>query len=78
MVVCISRVLLCLQQHLSTSPWLTTGALPLEVAAHECISEEALIHLRTYKYSSVDESYISHYILRHYVCSLQRDIEDED
>jgi ethanolaminephosphotransferase len=48
------------------------------VAAHECISEEALIHLRTYKYSSVDESYISHYILRHYVCSLQRDIEDED
>ena len=40
-------------------------------AAHECVSEDALIHLKSYKYSSVDKSLISHYILRHYVqCSL--------
>lgn len=31
------------------------------------LSEEALIHLKSYKYSSVDKSWISHYILRHYV-----------
>lgn len=36
--------------------------------AHECVSEDALVHLKTYKYSSVDKSLISRYILRHYVC----------
>lgn len=31
------------------------------------LSEEALMNLKSYKYSSVDKSFISHYILRHYV-----------
>ncbi|KAF4552591.1 Choline/ethanolaminephosphotransferase-like protein [Elsinoe fawcettii] len=35
-------------------------------AAHECISEDALVHLKSYKYSSVDKSFISRYILKHY------------
>ncbi|KAF2808590.1 ethanolaminephosphotransferase 1 [Mytilinidion resinicola] len=35
-------------------------------AAHECVSDEALAHLKTYKYSSVDKSLISRYILKHY------------
>lgn len=35
-------------------------------AAYECVSEEALIHLKSYKYSSVDKSLISRYILKHY------------
>lgn len=39
------------------------------MAAHECVSEEALVHLKSYKYSSVDKSLISKYILRHYVPS---------
>jgi hypothetical protein len=38
-----------------------------ETAKHECVSEDALQHLKTYKYSSVDKSYISRYILKHYV-----------
>lgn len=38
-----------------------------EVAAAECVSEEALVHLKSYKYSSVDKSLISNYILKHYV-----------
>lgn len=42
----------------------------LDTAVHDCISEEALIHLRTYKYSSVDRSLISRYVLQHYVPSL--------
>lgn len=33
----------------------------------ECVSEDALVHLKSYKYSSVDKSPISYYILRHYV-----------
>ncbi|KAF2099333.1 hypothetical protein NA57DRAFT_74834 [Rhizodiscina lignyota] len=37
-----------------------------ETAAHECISEDALVHLKSYKYSSVDKSPVSYYILRHY------------
>ncbi|KAF2013449.1 ethanolaminephosphotransferase 1 [Aaosphaeria arxii CBS 175.79] len=37
-----------------------------KTAAHECVSEDALQHLRTYKYSSVDKSFISRYILKHY------------
>ena len=32
------------------------------------MSEEALVHLKSYKYSSVDKSLISNYILKHYVC----------
>ncbi|MCJ1303450.1 hypothetical protein MMC08_006260 [Hypocenomyce scalaris] len=35
-------------------------------ATIECISDEALIHLKSYKYSSVDNSFISRYILQHY------------
>ncbi len=38
-----------------------------ETAAAECVSDEALVHLQSYKYSSVDKSLISNYILRHYV-----------
>ena len=38
-----------------------------ETAAHECVSEDALVHLKTYKYQSVDKSFLSHYVLRHYV-----------
>jgi ethanolaminephosphotransferase len=30
------------------------------------VSEEALVHLKSYKYSSVDKSFISNYILKHY------------
>lgn len=32
-------------------------------AAAECVSDEALIHLKTYKYSAVDKSPVSKYIL---------------
>ena len=46
----------------------------LEEAAHECVSDEALAHLKTYKYSSVDKSFISNYILKHYVRYLMYDI----
>lgn len=35
----------------------------LEKAAAECISDDALIHLKSYKYSSVDKSPVSKYIL---------------
>ncbi|KAK0259095.1 hypothetical protein LTR91_014427 [Friedmanniomyces endolithicus] len=35
-------------------------------AAAEALSEDALQHFKTYKYSSVDNSPISYYILRHY------------
>ena len=38
-----------------------------DFAKHECVSEDALQHLKTYKYSSVDKSFISRYILKHYV-----------
>ncbi|PGG99450.1 hypothetical protein AJ79_08524 [Helicocarpus griseus UAMH5409] len=34
--------------------------------AQDSLSEEALSHLKTYKYSSVDKSFVSRYILRHY------------
>ncbi|KAL8936141.1 MAG: hypothetical protein Q9216_005089 [Gyalolechia sp. 2 TL-2023] len=36
------------------------------LAAHECVSEDALVHLKSYKYSSVDKSLLSKYILKHY------------
>lgn len=35
--------------------------------AQESLSDEALVHLKSYKYSSVDKSFISRYILKHYV-----------
>ncbi|KAI1766663.1 CDP-alcohol phosphatidyltransferase [Hypoxylon sp. FL1150] len=35
-------------------------------AVAECISDDALIHLKSYKYSAVDKSPISYYILRPY------------
>lgn len=38
------------------------------MAQSECLSEEALAHLKTYKYSSVDKSPVSKYIMKHYVC----------
>ena len=44
------------------------GWFGIEEAAHECVSEDALVHLKSYKYSSVDKSLISNYILKHYVC----------
>lgn len=34
-----------------------------EQAVAECISDDALIHLKSYKYSSVDKSPVSKYIL---------------
>ncbi|KAK3394491.1 cholinephosphotransferase 1 [Podospora didyma] len=37
-----------------------------EQAIAECISDDALIHLKSYQYSAVDKSPISHYILRPY------------
>ena len=37
------------------------------MAVAECISDEALSHLKTYKYSSVDKSPVSKYILGPYV-----------
>lgn len=36
-------------------------------AVHECVCDDALVHLKSYKYSSVDKSLISRYILKHYV-----------
>jgi hypothetical protein len=38
-----------------------------DTARNECVSDDALQHLKTYKYSSVDKSFISRYILKHYV-----------
>ena len=43
-----------------------------ETAKHECVSDDALQHLKSYKYSSVDKSFISRYILKHYVRPLSR------
>lgn len=36
-------------------------------AQKECVSDDALRHFRTYKYSSVDKSPISQHVLKHYV-----------
>lgn len=33
----------------------------------DSLSDDALLPLRSYKYSSVDKSFISRYILKHYV-----------
>lgn len=35
-------------------------------AVAECISDDALIHLKSYKYSSVDKSPVSNYVLKHW------------
>lgn len=43
-------------------------SISAEKAAAECVSDEALIHLKTYKYSAVDKSPVSNYILKPYVC----------
>ncbi|KXJ91400.1 CDP-alcohol phosphatidyltransferase [Microdochium bolleyi] len=40
--------------------------LSQKTAAAECISDDALIHLRSYQYKAVDKSPVSHYILRPY------------
>lgn len=32
----------------------------------DTLSDEALVHLKSYKYSSVDKSFLSHYVLSHY------------
>jgi hypothetical protein len=55
-----------------------------KTAAQDSLSDEALLPLKTYKYSSVDKSYISNYILRHYVrplslvsCSRESDETDQ-
>lgn len=45
-----------------------TDPLSLEYDAEGPLSRDALAHLRGYKYSSIDKSYISRYILKHYVC----------
>lgn len=37
------------------------------VAAQDSLSDDALMPLKSYKYSSVDKSFISRYVLRHYV-----------
>lgn len=39
----------------------------LSTEAQESLTDEALAHLKSYKYSSVDKSFISRYILKHYV-----------
>ena len=38
-----------------------------DIASNDCLSDSALVHLKSYKYSSVDKSLITHYLLRHYV-----------
>ena len=43
-----------------------------DTAAHDCVSDEALSHLKSYKYSSVDRSLLSYYLLNPYVCGTER------
>lgn len=40
-------------------------SIPTET--QDSLSDDALLPLKSYKYSSVDKSFISNYILRHYV-----------
>jgi hypothetical protein len=49
-----------------------TGAAAAAAAQpdYSYLSDEALAHLKDYKYSSVDKSPISRYILKHYVSVL--------
>lgn len=37
------------------------------LATQDTLSDNVLVHLKSYKYSSVDKSLISRYILKHYV-----------
>lgn len=37
--------------------------------SHEFLSDDQLVHLKSYRYQSVDKSLISQYILKHYVCT---------
>jgi len=50
--------------------------LSAETAVAECISDDALIHLKSYKYSAVDLSPVSKYILKPYVCATMTRTED--
>lgn len=42
----------------------------VDLGSNDPLSDDALAHLKSYKYSSVDKSLISKYILQHYVCGL--------
>ena len=65
----------------SSKPWLEVradfclscgiGALGLTTAG-DPLSQDALQNLRFYKYSSIDKSPLSYYVLRHYVCLILR------
>ena len=39
----------------------------LYLAIQDSLSDEALAPLKSYKYQSVDKSFISRYVLKHYV-----------
>lgn len=39
----------------------------ISTETQDSLSDDALLPLKSYKYSSVDKSFISNYILRHYV-----------
>lgn len=39
------------------------------LAMQDSLSDDALMPLKSYKYQSVDKSFISRYILKHYVCA---------
>lgn len=56
-------------QSASTETTYRNASLTLrtEKAAPSALSEDALKHFKTYKYSSVDKSPVSNYILKHYV-----------
>ncbi|KAL1979803.1 hypothetical protein VTN96DRAFT_5188 [Rasamsonia emersonii] len=43
-----------------------TAVINMVKATQDSLSDDALVHLKSYKYSSVDKSFISRYILKHY------------
>jgi hypothetical protein len=45
--------------------------LPFSPETQDSLSDDALLPLKSYKYSAVDKSPISNYILRHYVRTLE-------
>lgn len=51
--------------------WKLTGCALTEKNVAECISDDALVHFKSYKYSSVDMSPVSKYVLGPFVCALQ-------
>ncbi|KAK3618514.1 hypothetical protein LTR56_024600 [Elasticomyces elasticus] len=55
---------LSLRQVTRSTSWMNMVGQKKAIA--ECISDDALQHFKTYKYSSVDKSPVSYYILRHY------------